>query len=59
MKWNKKHNHDYIGINEIPTRLYAGRIEDRNYMSKNETLRYVKELFNREADIIDRKYEQK
>ena len=53
----KQNRSKYIGIDEIPTRLYAGRIED--FMSKSEALRYVNELFNREANLIDRKYEQK
>lgn len=52
-----KQNRKYIGIDEIPTRLYAGKIED--FMSKSEAMRYVNELFNREANLIDRKYEQK
>lgn len=37
----------------IPVRLYEGTIDDRGYMSKDEVLRYVKDLFNREADKID------
>ena len=40
----------------IPVRLYEGTIDDRGYMSKDEALRYVKDLFNREADKIDQQY---
>ena len=43
-------------IDEIPVRMYRGSVEDRQYMSKEEALKYVKDLFNREADIIDQKY---
>jgi len=43
-------------VDEIPVRLYRGSIEDRQYMSKEEALKYVKDLFNREADKIDQKY---
>ena len=35
---------------------YRGSVEDRQYMFKEEALKYVKDLFNREADIIDQKY---
>lgn len=44
--------------NELLEGLDELSIKDRfaKYMSKSETLRYVKELFNREADLIDRKY---
>ena len=31
-------------------------IEDRGYMSKEETLSFVKEFFNTEADKIDQRY---
>lgn len=43
-------------IDEIPVRLYEGSVEDRHFLSKDETLRYVKDIFNREADKIDQKY---
>jgi len=43
-------------VDEIPVRMYRGSVEDRQYMSKEEALKYVKDLFNREADIIDQKY---
>ena len=43
-------------IDEVPVRLYEGSVEDRHFLSKDEALRYVKDLFNREADIIDQKY---
>lgn len=43
-------------IDEIPVRLYEGSVEDRHFLSKYETLRYVKDIFNREADKIDQKY---
>ena len=43
-------------VNEIPVRMYRGSVEDRQYMSKEEALRYVKDFFNREADKIDQKY---
>ena len=43
-------------IDEIPVRLYEGSVEDRQYMSKEEALKYVKDFFNREADKIDEKY---
>lgn len=43
-------------VDEIPVRMYRGSVEDRQYMSKEETLKYVKDLFNREADKIDQKY---
>ena len=43
-------------IDEIPVRLYEGSVEDRDFLSKDETLRYVKDFFNREADKIDQKY---
>ena len=43
-------------VDEIPVRMYRGSVEDRHYMSKEEALKYVKDLFNREADIIDQKY---
>lgn len=43
-------------VDEIPVRMYRGSVVDRQYMSKEETLKYVKDLFNREADKIDQKY---
>lgn len=43
-------------VDEIPVRMYRGSVEDRQYMSKEEALRYVKDFFNREADKIDQKY---
>ena len=43
-------------IDDIPVRLYEGSVEDWHFLSKDETLRYVKDFFNREADKIDQKY---
>jgi hypothetical protein len=43
-------------INGIRTRLYEGRVEDRGFMSKEEALSFVTNLFNTEADKIDNKY---
>ena len=40
----------------IPVRLCEGTIDDRGYMSKDEALRCVKDLFNREADKKDQQY---
>lgn len=42
--------------NQIRTRLYEGRVEDRGFMSKEEALSFVTKFFNKEADTIDKKY---